>query len=822
MISLRAYNKEIESFIDNGQFEEAIAHCKYVLSKFPKCIEAYRNLGKTLLELKKYPEALDIFGRVLTAFPDDFISHVGCSIIIEDQKDLDLAIWHMEQAFDVQPSNLAIQDELRRLFGLRDGEKPSKIRLTRGALVRMYARGELFQQAISEINAILEEDPKRKDLEVILAKMLYLSGSENESVALCNQILEKTPYCFEANRIMQEICTIRNDSDNASVYKNRLISLDPYYQFTLSAFDDQEVPDNKILLEKMVYSSSGSSDFEPPVWSDSPDQVFSSAATQDIDWLKNLDSSADTVPVASPFSVDAENPSYTQEADNPILPDWMEKAGWSATSAASPFPLEKQEPPLSSDIVDEIQPIQPATSNIQSEVLFTNQMNGIQPESEEIIENQIKQPQPAKDDLASLFSEMKEGRMDNEITNDKNGIEKKSASDWQSQFSNPESNDPEKSPSQELPDWLNNFKGEDPTKNKDAEDDMPDWLKNLQSAVEPLSPENEEAKNDLPVESPILENNPAMESPEETLASQIESWNKENPPDLGSSEDLSKEAEKTEPSSEDTIPAWVASVLMTDESVVDNQADELSNANQVVTGGLTPPSEEEEGVISQQTNDELLDWLRGLKTEDQKNQEEIPDSLPEDLFAVEKEAITAYESSESDHDYKIKSVDETQRMIDEAISKAKGTTTESSEILEVEPSLVPDKEPVSEPENMLEPVERFQSASNEPEIPETVSELQSSAASSGSTNAHELSDSLEELIKTQNYANLPSAFDKLIAEGLSFDQLINQVTSAEASHLERFSYWQNLGDIYAHHDQLNLALIAYQKAEDILIHSISK
>ena len=59
--------------------------------------------------------------------PDDFVSHVGLSIIADDQNKLDDAIWHMERAFEVQPSNAAIQGELQRLFGRRDGVQPPKI-----------------------------------------------------------------------------------------------------------------------------------------------------------------------------------------------------------------------------------------------------------------------------------------------------------------------------------------------------------------------------------------------------------------------------------------------------------------------------------------------------------------------------------------------------------------------------------------------------------------------------------------------------------------------------------------------------------------------
>ena len=816
MISLRAYNKEIETLIDNGQFEESIAHCQYILSKFPKCIETYRNLGKTLLESKKYLDAFDIFNRVLAALPDDFISHVGLSIIIEDQKDLDLSIWHMEQAFDVQPSNLAIQDELRRLFGLRDGEKPSKIRLTRGALVRMYARGELFQQAISEIKAILEEDPKRNDLEAILAKMLFFSGSIEESITLCNQILEKTPYCFEANRIMQEIYTSKNDSEKALIYKNRLISLDPYYQFALSAFDEQEIPENKILLEKLMFTPSISATFETPVWSDNLEPPSMSPTFENTDWLKNIANQSDTVPVSSPFTAASDLSQQSIESENGKLPDWMEKSGWTTVTSNSPAPFgpdEISDSPKEEDILFS------SSSPVESESLPVVQMDHVQIDSEEDNLPPIDQPQFANNDLASLFSEMKEGRMDNEISNDKNGIEKNSPSDWQSQFSNPESNDQDNPQPQDLPDWLNNFNGEDP-KLKEESDDMPDWLKNLQSAVEPISSDNDEALNENPIENPIFE----TEKAEELLSDQNNDWKNESTSNFdSSSEDKLEKSE--EPSSEDTIPAWVASVLMTNEPVANTTSEGSVDADKIVTGGLTPPSDQEEGIISQQTNDELLDWLRGLKTEDQKIHEDLPDSVPDDLFSKEREAISEYESSESDHDYKIKSVDETQRLIDEAIAKAKAKATNSSDVPSAEPppltakefeSLSDESVPVlSVDQELIENV-----IQNEPSVEPQPSIVETEVASE--PDAQQEVSSFQELLKKQEYASLPVTFDKMLSEGIPFDELISQVTSIKGAHHESYLYWQNLGDIYSSHEQFNLALQAYQKAEDLLILSISK
>src|SRR5512138_882300 len=152
-VFLRVYNREIEGLIEGSQLDEAIAHCQHILRTFPMYVETYRLLGKTFLEARRYGDAADIFQRALMAAPDDFVSHVGMSIIRDDEGKLDEAIWHMERAFEIQPSNSAIQSELRRLYGRRDGVEPPKIRLSRDALANMYSQGELFNQAIAEIRA---------------------------------------------------------------------------------------------------------------------------------------------------------------------------------------------------------------------------------------------------------------------------------------------------------------------------------------------------------------------------------------------------------------------------------------------------------------------------------------------------------------------------------------------------------------------------------------------------------------------------------------------------------------------------------------------
>ena len=49
-VALRVYNREIETMIEGGRLDEAVAHCQHILKTFPMHVEIYRLLGKSFLE----------------------------------------------------------------------------------------------------------------------------------------------------------------------------------------------------------------------------------------------------------------------------------------------------------------------------------------------------------------------------------------------------------------------------------------------------------------------------------------------------------------------------------------------------------------------------------------------------------------------------------------------------------------------------------------------------------------------------------------------------------------------------------------------------
>jgi predicted Zn-dependent protease len=257
-LSLRAYNKEIDSLIVQNRHDEAIGHCRHILSKFPKHIDTYRLLGKAYLENGQNSNAADIFQRVLSAVPDDFISHVGMSVIREEEGNLPASVLHMEKAFESQPYNSEIQVELKRLYGKRDGMEPPKVRLTQGALARIYIRGELIMQGIAELRAIIKENPNRYDLKALLMESYLEINQLAHSIDLASNILKKYPYNLSANRIMARSLRTHDHPKEMSICTKRLYALSPYEAYISEhAPTIDQVPDRAITIDELDWEKDG-------------------------------------------------------------------------------------------------------------------------------------------------------------------------------------------------------------------------------------------------------------------------------------------------------------------------------------------------------------------------------------------------------------------------------------------------------------------------------------------------------------------------------------------------------------------------------------
>lgn len=842
-ISLRTYEKEIEELIDLNRLQEVIAHCRHILQYFPKNISTYRILGKTFLEEKQYAETADVFARVLTVYPDDFISHVGMSIVRENEKNLDAAIWHMELAFDSQPSNIAIQEELKRLFNLRDGTHPEKIRLTRGALVRMYARGELFQQAIAEIKSALLEDPKRIDLEVLLAKMFYLSGDQTEALELSNRIIIELPYCYEVNKILVEILASSDNPENLNKYIGRLKDLNPYEEFVGTKYiSEDQVPDEQVILEKLteIPTSKTSPDAGwvkdiEEIWQEQGSTVpverlpgiteFASPQTQIENQIHetetekqsdNLNASLEGSLMNNSDSVIQNNPNGSEDSN---IPDWMRSSGWIPPSGDQPDAAGQQAPSFSDSQPDEAAPAD-----------IPDWLKSLAPE-QNLTSNE---PTPAPDFIKDL-----ENTEEPTLTQPE---ESQSHNDWMNEMIS-ENSKSEETEESELPDWLKNFEVDE--KNEPAsKDDLPDWLNSLKENEEktqsvsdsallnPLLSLPEEPVNTNPEENPsvftegplgnhvtrVLNNSEIAGLKEGQPESLLHPENVPLPSDWKSTllqDEGSSESEPDSESSTSNIPAWVNSALDQNPSLQEEISQATPEAESAIN--IQPPDETDgisESTISKETGDDLLEWLRDLKPADSEADSvlgETPETAeqqsevetPDFDFTAQLDRLQQINEGQQPPVEEPTTVPET--MIPAEMAEKPNLVEESqlTESLHVEPVLV--KQEINQDEEEFTTLieEAAPIASEEPKT-EQLEEVSSVVFTEPAVEYKEPLSNLTELANS-------------IESGANLKQSLHELKALSQEKSGDYFVWELLGDAYAKSGDLKNALLSYNKAEEILI-----
>jgi tetratricopeptide (TPR) repeat protein len=250
-IPLRVFYRTIDDLILNQQSDAAISRAKYLLQKFPKNLSVYRLLGKAFLDKQDFENAEFIFNKILAIDPDDFVSHIGLSIISQNFGDLEKAQISMMLAYELQPSNESLQNEVKRLHESRTDAALNKIRMTRGTLIKMYSRSQLADQTIAEARLGIQESPDRVDYKIHLAKMLDTSGKEIDAIQTCMEIIQILPYCYAALLILFKRISPKNDSSATSIFKSRLSELDPYFTYMGTETNSvEDIPDISIMIEE--------------------------------------------------------------------------------------------------------------------------------------------------------------------------------------------------------------------------------------------------------------------------------------------------------------------------------------------------------------------------------------------------------------------------------------------------------------------------------------------------------------------------------------------------------------------------------------------
>jgi tetratricopeptide (TPR) repeat protein len=787
-IPLRAYLKEIEGYIERGEVDQAIAHAKNIIHNFPKQIDAYRLVGKAYLESQRLSEASDILQRVLSVIPDDFIAQVGMSIIREDEGNLDSAIWHMERAYEVQPFNPAVQDELRRLYGRRDGIEPPKIRLTRGALIRMYLRGELYPQAIAETRATLADDPQRYDLMVLLARLYYLSGQILEATEICSSLISKLPYCLEANQILCKILPRTSRADDVVKFQQRIIALDPYSAFITPASPTSDmVPEQAVMVDHYAWPSA-EGEQQAPEWARTIGVRWEEPEADIVpEWMSSLQenpvgqpasggTTPETLEETAQGTMPVETPSSEEKVMEPndLVPDFMKDAGWKASGRPADEIMASAEetdiePANIPEWLQAIAPEQPGESGSESK--------------------------PA-DQIEDIFSGPGTG-VDKFEWLSEPGLEEETESEAETPGPElpQEETQPGASPTDLVPDWLMEYEVHQSATEK-------------LEAASPVGPPPAPDLSDMDAALARLEGLAAKQGADEAALATSPEERLESPPDWVKQEMEASRTDIEEPIKSELeidesampVPDWASmerDVEGIKEAPIENAPAEVTGFAQIEAiqdSEETEPSPQVEAAGASEPP--IPDWLSDLKEESlaqekeptstQPTEPEIIEPETEDLEALP-EWLSGKEGALTGEEASLTTSFE---LSNEWLSEAPiEQTTQTTAVSESEPQ---------------QAVEATVSAAEEPSQPV---EIPPASLSLGE---------LKEALMHGNIDHALAGFGEVIHRGENLPETIQVLRDALYRFPVDISIWQALGDAYARNDQLQEALNAYTKAEELL------
>lgn len=204
-------------------YEKAVAACREVLSRHPRHVEATCLLAEAYREQGQRTLAEDLLRRVLSADPENVLAHWALGLLLRDMEHEEEAFQRLACARELAPGNVELASDMLSVAP----DPRSAMKPTRSLLGRYYARAGLYERAAAEFRSVVAEAPRRLDVWVALAEVLWRGGSHEEAAEVCEAILAESPHCIKALIILAKIRQVEGESKAAHHLLALAQELDP-------------------------------------------------------------------------------------------------------------------------------------------------------------------------------------------------------------------------------------------------------------------------------------------------------------------------------------------------------------------------------------------------------------------------------------------------------------------------------------------------------------------------------------------------------------------------------------------------------------------
>lgn len=197
--------RSAHSSFQKGNFEQAVAFCKNILTAYPNNITALHFLGVIYLQINQYEEAIKHLRRALEISPESFEGFYNLGRAFEKKGMPDEAIENYQKVIQLNPNFIDAHINLGNIF-------------------HMQGR---FGEAIRYYRKILDQIPDNAEIYQNLGIALHDQGQINEALACYQKVLRLRPDAVDALNNIGFILKEKNQFHNAIGFFQKALQFNP-------------------------------------------------------------------------------------------------------------------------------------------------------------------------------------------------------------------------------------------------------------------------------------------------------------------------------------------------------------------------------------------------------------------------------------------------------------------------------------------------------------------------------------------------------------------------------------------------------------------
>lgn len=226
-LTLKSQVTRVLYMLESGEWHRAAGVACRILASYPLCILAYSIAARAYLGLGELDTAEHLFERILSADPEDADAYLGLAMIHQTHGAYQTALDHLLRAYELAPGDLQVRQALSDVCHTPLGSVADAFPMSRAGLARTFLRGRLLEQALDELDLLVQEQPQRTDLWVALCEAFWLNQQYVQAASTAQQVLDIAPFCLKANLILGQIWLGSKREKDARFCLERAQDLDP-------------------------------------------------------------------------------------------------------------------------------------------------------------------------------------------------------------------------------------------------------------------------------------------------------------------------------------------------------------------------------------------------------------------------------------------------------------------------------------------------------------------------------------------------------------------------------------------------------------------